>query len=371
MTGLSGFPSAVVLAAGASSRMGACKLLQPIGKQSALEVATERLRQAGVTDILVVTGFHGERVDPFARALGCRTVENPDPGRGMLSSVQSGIEALKPGVGGAILLPGDMPLVKPRTIRALAGRFLEGAELLVPSFGGRSGHPPVIGRCHFEGILGWDGPMGLKGYFDSLPVPPELFPVADQAILMDMDTPGDYDALLDYWKREDFPTPAECAELLKLAGTPDGVAEHGRAVARVALKLAGGLPAGSGVRAERLEAAALLHDVKKGVERHERVGAAWLEEQGYLEVARHAESHHDLRSADPDWESRLLYLADKLVQGVRVVSLEERMEATNRRFAGDEAALTAAKIRLERAREVLEEVEALCGKSISSILGEP
>lgn len=363
--------TAIVLAAGASSRMGTCKLLQLLGDRPALEVAVERLRRGGVTDILVVTGFHGERVRSTAVSLGCRTVTNPAPERGMLSSVQCGIAAAAQQAEGVFLLPGDTPLVKPRTYQVLASRFGEGADLLVPSFGGRPGHPPVIGRRHFGGILGWEGPMGLKGYFDSLPVPPERVPVADQAILMDMDTPGDYEALLDYWREEDCPNEAECMELLELAGSPAAVREHGNAVARVALKLAGVLPAGSGVRVERLEAAALLHDVKKGFDRHEKVATEWLAEQGYPEVGRLAGKHHDLDPGETDWESRLLYLADKLVQGVRVVSLEERMAVMNRRFAGDEAALAAAKIRLERAREVLEEVEALCGRTTRSILGRP
>lgn len=371
MTCFAAFPSALVLAAGASSRMGACKLLQPIGNRPALAFVVERLREAGVPGIWVVTGYHESKIAPLAISLGCEVVTNPAPERGMLSSVQSGVAAMGPEVGGIVLLPGDTPLVKPRTTRALAGRFLEGSGLLIPSFGGKAGHPPVIGKAHFAGILGWSGAMGLKGYFDSLAEPPELFPVADQAILMDMDTPGDYDALLDYWKREDFPTPAECAELLKLAGTPVAVALHGREVARVALRLAGALPPGNGIRLERLEAAALLHDAMKEFERHEKVATEWLAGQGYPEVGRLAEKHHDLDPGETDWETRLLYLADKLVQGVRVVSLEERMETMKLRFAGDEAALSSANSRLGRARNIQREVEALCGKSVFSILGRP
>jgi CTP:molybdopterin cytidylyltransferase MocA len=360
--------SALVPAAGASSRMGTCKILQPVGGRPALEGLTERLREAGVCDILVVTGFHWEKVGALAKSLGCRTVENPAPERGMLSSVRCGIASMGPDVSGIVLLPGDTPLVKPRTIRALAARFREGADLLIPSFGGITGHPPVIGRERFGGILGWNGPMGLNGYFGSLPVPPEIFPVADQAILMDMDTPEDYRALLDYREREDVPTLGECTELLKLAGTPIGAVGHGRQVARVALRLANALPMGNGFRPERLEAAAFLHDVKKGADRHARAGAEWLAQQGYPEVGRLAEKHHDLDPDESDWEARILYLADKLVSGTRVVFPENRMETMRQRFAGDRAALAAAEVRLERAWQILKEVESLCGKSVFSIL---
>lgn len=363
--------TALVLAAGASSRMGTCKLLQSIGDRPALEVAVGRLREAGVAEITVVTGYHGDRIAPEAHSLGCRTVVNPAPERGMLSSVQCGIAAQEPHVEGVFLLPGDTPLVKPGTYQVLANRFREGVDLLVPSFGGRPGHPPVIGRRHFGGILGWQGPMGLKGYFDSLSVPPERVPVADQAVLMDMDTPEDYEALLAYWRGEDCPTEAECLELLEVAGTPAAVREHGKAVARVARKLALALPPGNGVRPARLQAAALLHDVKKGFDPHPHVGADWLVLQGYPELAPLVRSHHDLPPSEENWESRLLYLADKLVQGVRIVYPEQRLEAMRERFAGDRVALAAAESRLGTARAILDEVENLAQKKLDEILGQP
>ncbi len=363
--------AALVLAAGASTRMGTCKLLQPIGGQPALHVAVKRLREAGISDITVVTGYHGDRIEPEAKALGCRTVTNPSPERGMLSSVQCGIAAQKPHVEGVFLLPGDTPLVKARTFQVLAGRFGEGVDLLIPSFGGRSGHPPLIGKGHFGAILGWQGEGGLKGYFDSLPVPPEIVLVADQAVLMDMDTPGDYEALLAYWKDEDCPTEAECLELLELAGTPVAVREHGKAVAHTARILARALPPDNSVRRRRLEAAALLHDVKKGFDPHQHVGADWLILQGYPTLAPLVRSHHDLLPAEENWESRLLYLADKLTRGTEVVPLASRMEAIRERFCGDPAALTAAKSRLGKALAILGELECLSGKMLDEILGEP
>lgn len=363
--------TAVVLAAGASSRMGACKLLRLLGDRSALEVAVERLRLAGVKDVLVVTGFHGEKVGSLARSLGCRTTTNPAPERGMLSSVQCGIAAAGPQAVGVFLLPGDTPLVKPRTYQALAGRFSEGIDLLIPFFGNRPGHPPVIGRRHFEGILSWKGEGGLKGYFDSLPAVPERVSVADQAILMDMDTPEDYEALLEYWRYEDCPNKAECGELLELAGTPAPVRGHGHAVARVARKLALALPPGTGVRLERLEAACLLHDVKKGFNPHQHVGADWLAMQGYPGLSPLVRSHHDLPPEEENWETRLLYLADKLTSGTEVVPLESRLDSMRARFSGDRVALEAAEVRLGHARAILGEVESLAGKSLGEILEKP
>lgn len=363
--------AALVLAAGEASRMEACKVLLPIGGRPALEVAVERLGEAGIGDVVVVTGFHGERVAPLAASLGCRVEENPAPERGMFSSVQCGLAALGADAAGAILLPADIPLVKPRTIRDLAERLEGEAGVVIPSFAGRTGHPAVFGKAHFGRILRWEGPGGLRGYFESLAEPPQVLPVADQAVLMDMDTPPDYEALLDYWKTKDYPNPAECGELLKLAGTPPAAVEHGRAVARVALKLARGLPPEIPLRRQCLEAAALLHDLKKGSEGHEEAGSRWVEERGYPGLARLIGSHRDLAHCEDEWEACLLYLADKLVQGTRVVPLEGRMEQMRARFAGDSEAVSAAEARLRKAMRLRGEVEALCGKSVDAVLEGP
>ena len=363
--------AAILRAAGEASRMEACKVLLPIGGRPALEVAVERLREAGIGDVVVVTGFHGERVAALAASLGCRVAENPDPKRGMFSSVQCGIAALGADVRGAVLLPADIPLAKPRTIRELVEQLESEAGVVIPSFAGRTGHPAVFGKAHFARILGWGGAGGLRGYFESLGKAPVVLPVADQAVLMDMDTPPDYEALLDYLKTEDCPNPAECEELLKLAGTPPAAAEHGRAVARVALKLAHNLPPEIRLRRECLEAAALLHDLKKGAEGHEEAGSRWVEERGYPGLARLIGSHRDLAHCEDEWEACLLYLADKLVQGTRVVSLEGRMEQMRARFAGDPEAVAAAETRLGKAMRLRGEVEGLCGKSGDAVLGEP
>lgn len=363
--------SAILLAAGEASRMEACKVLLPIGGRPALEVAVERLGEAGIGDVVVVTGFHGERVAALAASLKCRVAKNPDPGRGMFSSVRWGVAALAASTEGAVLLPADIPLVKPRTIRDLVDRLGGETGVIIPSFAGRTGHPAVFGKAHFGRILRWEGPGGLRGYFESLAEAPRVLPVADQAVLMDMDTPPDYEALLDYWKTEDCPNPDECEELLKLAETPPAAAEHGRAVARVAMKLARGLPPEIRLRRDCLEAAALLHDLKKGSEGHEEAGSRWVEERGYPGLARLIGSHRDLAHCEDEWEACLLYLADKLVQGTRIVSLEGRMEQMRVRFAGDSEAVAAAETRLGKAMRLRGEVETLCGKSVDAVLEEP
>ena len=72
-----------------------------------------------------------------------------------------------------------------------------------------------------------------------------------------------------------------------------------------------------------------------------------------------------------EWEACLLYLADKLVQGTRIVSLEGRMEQMRVRFAGDSEAVAAAETRLGKAMRLRGEVETLCGKSVDAVLEEP
>lgn len=106
--------------------------------------------------------------------------------------------------------------------------------------------------------------------------------------------------------------------------TPLPVREHCRAVARCALELADqtDIPLDRGL----LNAACLLHDLVRDRPDHPRAGAEILEREGYPELAGMVAAHHDLPdSAGP--ETRLLYLADKLIKGTQRVTLEERFQA--------------------------------------------
>src|SRR5438093_840978 len=87
-------PAALVLAAGRSSRMGSPKALLALDGRSFLAWIAATLAAGGVRDVVVVTAPDGAAIAAEGARLGARIVINPDPARGMLSSVTTGLVAL-------------------------------------------------------------------------------------------------------------------------------------------------------------------------------------------------------------------------------------------------------------------------------------
>ncbi len=119
---------------------------------------------------------------------------------------------------------------------------------------------------------------------------------------------------------------AVCRELFSAYKTPEHVWNHCAATADKALQLAKGSP----VDMDLLYAAALLHDIAKGEKDHASAGAQLLTRLGYPEIGDIIAVHHDLPVSDELSinEKTILYLADKLVQRNRVVTLQERFSAS-------------------------------------------
>ena len=155
------------------------------------------------------------------------------------------------------------------------------------------------------------------------------------------------------------PPPLLLEALLHRHGTAPEIRAHGQAVARAALELASQLPPGQTDR-PLLEAACLLHDIARGAPDHARQGAQLLEEAGYPAVASLIAAHHDLPPS-AGTEARLLYLADKLVQGNRPVSLEARFAASLKKCRTQDAR-QAWERRYRDARKILEEYHLKWGQ---------
>ncbi|MDR1516358.1 MAG: NTP transferase domain-containing protein [Synergistaceae bacterium] len=370
--------SGLILAAGLAERMGECKALLPMSRDSALEVIVTRMRASGVSSITVVTGGHEETVRLEALRLNCDTVFNPAYRSGMYSSVLTGVKALKDETDAFFLMPVDVPLVKRSTYRSIIDAFNEGygaPEVVYPTFAGERGHPPLIGREMTNRILAWNGPGGLGGLLADCTKSLDV-PTADRAVLLDMDTQDDYRTLLRYCIGEKIPDDGECAELLSIAGTPKKVIRHMRVVADCADRLADALET-SGVKIDRklLRSACLLHDIAKGWKDHEARGARLLRERGYPKIADLVASHKDLPGKmvkDPlVSEAELLYLSDKITDGEVVSTLKNRMLRMETRFAPGSDALAAAARRIKQASDIQKKVEKISGRPLAGIVFEP
>lgn len=212
---------------------------------SALEGLARLFRQLGIEHISVVTGWHAESIEPAAQALGLAVVRNPRPEEGMFSSVCTGLSALTAGDPAlaetpVLVQPVDVPLVRPMTIQALLeAHASDPGSVLVPTFAGQEGHPPLLPARHLAHVLHHErtgAENGLRGALESLPV--RHIPVADGCMLPDMDRPEDYERMRLLALRRDVLRPDEALELLRLHEVPERGVRHGRAVGTVAAALA-------------------------------------------------------------------------------------------------------------------------------------
>lgn len=363
--------SAVILAAGASTRMGAPKPLLELGGRTFVERAVDAFALAGVDDIVVVTGERAADV-AAASAAGARPVRNAHPEEGMFSSVRAGSAAVADDRR-LFVLPVDCPLVRPETVGRLArAAAADGAEVVLPAHDGRDGHPPLLGPGARARIATTLPGGGLRELIAGWATAASRVAVDDPGVLVDVDTPSDLEAVRMAAGREQLPSRARCLELLREQAAEPARVAHCRAVAAVARALAEALDRRSQYLVVPLvEAAALLHDIARARPHHAAEGATLLEELGYPRLAPLVRRHMWLgaEAGGPVDEAQVVYLADKLVQGDRPVSLDERFAFRERRVAGDPDAVAAVRRRRDEAARVQAKVEGVLGGAVADLAG--
>jgi molybdenum cofactor cytidylyltransferase len=189
--------AAVILAAGASSRMGRDKGLLPLpGGGTFLSRLARSLREGGCTEVVAVVG---EAADAFRAAveregLPVRLVRNPDPSRGQLSSLHEALDDLAPLVPRAIVMvPVDLPLVAPATVRAVIDAWERGGSPIVrPSRRGRHGHPVLFDARVLPELRAADLSAGARVVVRAHAAESCDVEVDDPGAFEDIDTPEDY-----------------------------------------------------------------------------------------------------------------------------------------------------------------------------------
>ena len=184
---------AVVTAAGSAVRFGGKKLLAPIDGEPLLDHTIRSLLEGGVSEVVVVVGTDTRR--ELARDVNAmndprvRPVENPDPSRGMFSSIQIGVATAS---GDAlVVLPGDMPYVRPETVRAVIAKFRERSTIVSPRYKGKRGHPVVLPLSLRDAIAATPPTANLHDVIKRHPSEPVDLEVNDAGVVRDVDTPAD------------------------------------------------------------------------------------------------------------------------------------------------------------------------------------
>lgn len=181
--------TAIVLAAGRSSRMGHNKLLAEASGVPLFSHVLATLKQSAIDDVLVVTGHEAEAVRSLLPP-GQRSVHNPHYAQGLSTSVAAGLaEAL--GADAALVCLGDMPLVDAASINKLIAAFnpTEHRSICVPTFEGQRGNPVLWGRQHFAALSAIQGDRGGRAIIDELAEEVVDVPVSNAGVLKDADTP--------------------------------------------------------------------------------------------------------------------------------------------------------------------------------------
>ncbi len=367
--------AALIPAAGLSSRMGQYKPLLPLGDATMIATVIGRFKQAGIQEILVVTGHNHDRLAPAVVAAGARPLFNPDYALGMFSSIRTGVAGLPKGLKGFFLLPADIPAIRLTTIQRIQEKFEENKDaLIIPTFKGKTGHPPLIPGRLIPAITGTDPDGNLRQILfsdgEDLQKQPVQLPVYDQGILMDADTPKGYGLVEEKYESLDIPNEAECQAIIddELADMPH-IKAHVQTVRDIALILARALnQKGSRLNTRLIQAGALLHDIKRTEKHHAQAGGRWLRNLGFPKVAEIVVAHMDLVPGTELDAVQIVYFADKLCRGDRLhLDYSDRFYEKARQVPHAKKDILK---RLETAEHIHARIESVAGRPLGEILGQ-
>jgi len=184
---------AVILAAGAGTRMGRPKALVRIGDRTFLDTTIQTILQAGLTKLSVVLGHAADEIEAAHELGPLISIRNPDPSAGPISSIRAALS--HPEVAGApaiLVHPVDHPLVQVDTVRRLIEHFEHGdSAIVVPRYGGRGGHPTVFGRAVFSELLRVPDGEGARSVVRRDPDRVLRVDVSDPGVRLNLDSPED------------------------------------------------------------------------------------------------------------------------------------------------------------------------------------
>jgi molybdenum cofactor cytidylyltransferase len=189
---------AIVLAAGASTRLGQPKQLVSYLGETLLVRAIRLARQAGADPVLAVLGArHEVMLAGVQRAFGTPVI-NPQWQQGIASSIHAGLGMVDtdcPDCPGVLILTCDQPKLSAAHLTALLGAFSAQAEpsIAASAYKGTLGTPAVFPRCLFPQLLALQGDSGARKLLNNQFCPIATVPLPGGEI--DIDTPADLDSL--------------------------------------------------------------------------------------------------------------------------------------------------------------------------------
>jgi molybdenum cofactor cytidylyltransferase len=184
--------AAVILSAGASSRMGRPKALLPYREGTFLEHLIQVTRQPRIGVTRIVLGAGAEVIRTIAKLDPSIVVLNPEWEQGQLSSVCAGLRSLEGiDVEGIVLCPVDHPLVSAGLVSDLVDRFYEGNKAIVlPTYKGRRGHPVIFSNALFGELLAAPADKGARSVVWAHAAEVVEVPTEEEGVVLNLNDPG-------------------------------------------------------------------------------------------------------------------------------------------------------------------------------------
>lgn len=184
----------IVLAAGASRRMGRFKLLLPWRGRPVLDHVLRAARASRLDPRILVLGHEAAAIRAALDLDGFTALHNPDYLSGQSSSMRVGLRAAPAACTGVLFLLGDQPAITPAFIDSLITLHERSPHhILVPTVGGRRTSPVLFPGALRGELLAVTGDQGGRPLLEALPEMVQPVPVDDPALLTDLDEPSDLD----------------------------------------------------------------------------------------------------------------------------------------------------------------------------------
>ncbi len=193
---------AIIPAAGLSRRMGRHKLLLPLGRGTVIDQLLGVLQSSGIAEIFVVMRKNDDALREVVERRGATVIQpNVDP-PDMRTSVEHGLRAVAQRhsptpADGWLLSPADHPLLEPRVLGQLVEAWAcSNRPILLPTFEGQRGHPTFFRWALADSVFNLPPCAGINQLVRAHGDQMALIPVDSKAVLLDLDTPEDYERLL-------------------------------------------------------------------------------------------------------------------------------------------------------------------------------
>ncbi len=195
--------AAVILAAGASTRLGQPKQCLDWDGRPLIVHAADTAWCAGLTPVVAVLGAHADQIEPALWDRPVQIVHNYRWGEGMSASLNAGLSALPSDVDAVLFMPVDQPLITPQVLRELVHCWQTTSAGIVATADaeGQRGTPALFDREFFPELAMLTGEMGGRALFERHPDRLAIVHVGDAAILSDIDTPDQLLRLREHAQR--------------------------------------------------------------------------------------------------------------------------------------------------------------------------